>query len=393
VNVPEMLKALWFTPGPDGRWGLPMLFEGQPGGGKTARIKMAARQLGLDDPKAGTCMQPVIASLREPSDFLGIPIPQADGSVRYVPGRFATSLASSKRGVLFLDEINTAAPATQAALLRLVNEGWAGDVFLGNGIRVVAAQNAVQDSAGGWDLSAPLANRFGHLPWPEVDAGSWGEWLLGSNDSAEHDSYSAADEEKRVMAAWDPAFAKAKGLVAGFIKARRELLHKMPPAGSEQTSRAWPSPRTWELATRALATCDVHTLSPVDADEIVAAFVGAAAASELIAYRKESDLPDPLDVLDRKVKFAHDQRRLDRTVSIINGCAALLVSPSTESKKERAGVLWEIMGELADLQVHDLCVVPARVLSRAKLGYGTIKVAQSTLAKLSPVLQAAEIDS
>ncbi len=52
-------------------------------------------------------------------------------------------------------------------------------------------------------------------------------------------------EEERVMNAWPNAEAKAKGLVAGFLRRRPELLHKQPKADDPQASRAWPSRRTW----------------------------------------------------------------------------------------------------------------------------------------------------
>jgi hypothetical protein len=97
-------------------------------------------------------------------------------------------------------------------------------------------------------------------------------------------------------------------------------------------------------------------------------------------------------VLDGKVKFTHDVRRLDRTAAVLNSCAAYLTSPSADKKKERAAVLWQIMAGLLDDEVADLCVGPARVLSRAKLGIGVIKEATKSLAKLGPVLAAAEIE-
>jgi hypothetical protein len=49
----------------------------------------------------------VIASIREPSDFAGLPI-VADGGVRFAPPRWARRLAAAGHDILFLDEISTA---------------------------------------------------------------------------------------------------------------------------------------------------------------------------------------------------------------------------------------------------------------------------------------------
>ena len=53
----------------------------------------------------------------------------------------------------------------QAALLRVVLERVVGDLELPADVAVVAAANPPEQAADGWDLSAPLANRFCHLEW------------------------------------------------------------------------------------------------------------------------------------------------------------------------------------------------------------------------------------
>src|SRR5262245_62386462 len=83
----------------------------------------------------------VIASIREPSDFAGLPVVVADGGVRFAPPRWARRLHGAGRGVLFLDEISTAPPAVQAALLRVVLERVVGDLELPAAVAVVAAAN------------------------------------------------------------------------------------------------------------------------------------------------------------------------------------------------------------------------------------------------------------
>jgi MoxR-like ATPase len=130
----------------------------------------------------------VISSIREPSDFAGLPVVtrpadgaagHADGArVDFAPPRWATRLAGADRGVLFFDEVSTAPPAVQAALLRVVLERTVGDLTLPEGVAVVAAANPPEQAADGWDLSAPLANRFCHLGWP-VDARTVADGFAG----------------------------------------------------------------------------------------------------------------------------------------------------------------------------------------------------------------------
>ena len=136
---------------------VPVLLWGAPGTGKTSAIRAMAGAMDLP-------CETVIASIREPSDFAGLPI-VVGGEVRFAPPAWARRLAEAGRGLLFLDELSTAPPAVQAALLRVVLERAVGDLTLPDEVAVVAAANPPEQAADGWDLSAPLANRLCHLAW------------------------------------------------------------------------------------------------------------------------------------------------------------------------------------------------------------------------------------
>ena len=81
---------------------------------------------------------------------------------------------------VFFDEVNTASPATQAALLRVCSERVVGDLALPPSTVVLAAANPPSVAADGWELAAPMANRFCHLDWrlpaDVVAAGFLGGW-------------------------------------------------------------------------------------------------------------------------------------------------------------------------------------------------------------------------
>jgi MoxR-like ATPase len=370
----KLIHALFYTPGINGRWGLPALFWGKPGVGKTTLINRFAR--------ANSVLSwTILGSLREPQDFVGLPIPM-DGRTSYAAPAWAADAADAKRALIFLDEVNTAAPSVQAALLRPVNEGVVGDIVLPPGVRFMLAANPVEDSAGGWDLAPPLANRMLHFTWDKPDADNWADWLLGcQNDDVT--PIDPAKEEERVMHEWPDAFAKACALVGGFIRAKAELLYKQPNQGSPDLSRAWPSPRSWELATRALAGAYVHNLDEVLTDTLIEAAVGRGATVEFARYRSAIDLPAPRDVLEGRVKFKHTAARLDLTHAVLASCAALTASTK---KPEYAKALWKILTETSVAGI-DLVVPATKVL--AKAGLYNFTEATALLVKMQPVLRAA----
>ena len=358
MDKKAILRAVWFTPGPNKRWGIPLLFTGSPGVGKSSVIEGLAEDLNVP-------IKTLIASLREPSDFGGLPIPQDNGSVTYSPPNWAFDLCNVPNGigVAFFDEITTCAPATQAALLRIILNGAVGDLQLPPGIRMVSACNPTDEAAGGWDLAPPLANRFAHLDWERPTGRDWCDWLVGgAGEEDEAESFDPLKEQERVMKHWHTHFAKARGLISGFIQRRPDLLFNMPKAGHPGSAKAWPSPRSWELATRCIAGAKLHGLNDVNEECLISATVGPAASAELITWIHEADLPDPVAVLDGKVKFEHDKRRLDRTLAVLNSCAAYIKPKTVEKRVERGDKLWELIIDIYD-EAPDLIITSARTLT------------------------------
>jgi hypothetical protein len=377
VDIKAIMKVVLFTPGSKGRWGLPVIFEGEPGTAKTNIVEQVELDYGLK-------VEVILGSIREPTDVGGLARLE-DDRFRLVPPAWALDMAKALRGVVFLDELNTNVPAMQAAMLRLATDGAVGEYKMPHTVRILAAQNKVGDAAGGWDLAPPLANRFGHLAWEKPDARQWSAWLLGGGEAGAI-KVKAADLEARVEKEWAEPFARAKGLVSGFITAKPSMLHMMPKSGSPEAGRAWPSHRTWELGCRAWAGAELHRIDQADKEELLTAFIGVGAAAEFLSYIKEVDLPDPADVLDGNTEFKHDVRRLDRTVSVLASCAALIAPDKAPKRKERAEKLWEIIGTVIDKNA-DIVVDAAMVL--AKKGFTSGKSAYASLAKIQPILAAA----
>ena len=291
----------------------------------------------------------VIASIREPSDFAGLPIIVGDG-VRFAPPSWASNLAAAGRGLLFLDEISTAPPAVQAALLRVVLERTVGEVVLPDEVVVVAAANPPDQAADGWDLSAPLANRFCHLEW-SVDAASIAEGFTAGFPTP---------EVAELPDTWISRLPRAKADVATFLLLRPSLV-SAPPTDRAAAGRAWPSPRTWEMAANFLAaTRSVEVDGGVRA-ALITGSVGNGAGIEFLTWLDALDLPDPEAILAAPSTFELPERG-DRAYAALTSVAAAVASNAT---LERWAAGWEVLGRAGE-SAPDVAALAARVLVRCR---------------------------
>jgi len=324
---------------------VPVLLWGAPGTGKTSAIRAMAQAMGLP-------CETVIASIREPSDFAGLPIVVGD-QVRFAPPAWARRLAEAGHGLLFLDELSTAPPAVQAALLRVVLERAVGDLTLPDEVAVVAAANPPEQAADGWDLSAPLANRLCHLDW-RTDPRAVADGLAGGW---------AAPVVPALPAGWQTTEILSRGLVAAFLHVRPALACA-PPSDAASAGRGWPSPRTWEMAARLMAAADAAGFGD-RGDEtrsaLVRGAVGDGAGVEFLAWLIEMDLPDPEEVLADPASFRLPERG-DRAYAALAAVAAAVAADPTP---ERWTAGWQVLG-LAAEAAPDVAAVAARVLARCR---------------------------
>ena len=149
------------------RAGTAVLLWGDPGMGKSAVVRAlaAADQVPLET---------LIGSQREPVDIAGWPV-VSEGQVQTLAMPDWAKRLLDVGGYLFMDELTTCSASTQAAMLTVALDRRVGNVKLPDTVRVVAAANYPDRSAGGVDLTAPMANRFLHIDFkPTVE-----EWLTG----------------------------------------------------------------------------------------------------------------------------------------------------------------------------------------------------------------------
>ncbi|GAA2587596.1 MoxR family ATPase [Streptomyces lienomycini] len=329
---------------------LPVLLWGEPGIGKTAALTQLATALDLP-------LTTVIASVHEPSDFSGLPVvgdDPAEQGVPMAPPDWAVRLVRAGRGLLFLDELSTAPPAVQAALLRLVLERRIGALRLPPGVRIVAAANPRSSAADGWELSPPLANRFVHLQWTHDQdvvvrglGGTWPRATLPGLDAA------------RV----GEAVRYARRAVCEFLTARPGLVHRLP-GGETRRGGAWPSPRSWEMSLCLIAFATAAGSSREVLSLLVRGTVGDGPGLELMAGLDRMDLPDPETLLADPAGAVLPERG-DLRQAVLDGVVAAVRKRPERSRWDAA---WALLARAMETGAPDVVVVPATTLAALRQG-------------------------
>ncbi|MFF0659526.1 AAA family ATPase [Micromonospora tulbaghiae] len=344
IRCDPQLEALTLAVAAD----LPVLLWGEPGIGKTAALTQLAASLDLP-------LTTVIASVHEPSDFAGLPVVGDDPATQGVPMAppdWAVRLVRAGRGLLFLDELSTAPPAVQAALLRLVLERRIGSLRLPAEVRIVAAANPRSSAADGWELSPPLANRFVHLQWTHdhevVVRGLGGTW------------------PRATLPRLDPArlpdaVALARRAVCVLLSARPGLVHRLP-TGEAGRGGPWPSPRSWEMTLRLIAFATAADASREVLSMLVRGTVGDGPGLELLASLDRMDLPDP-EVLLADPATAVLPERGDLRQAVLD---AVVEAVRRRPERSRWDAAWALLVRALETGAPDLVVVPASTLARLR---------------------------
>jgi MoxR-like ATPase len=297
----------------------PVIVWGLPGIGKSAMIASVAEAMGAQ-------YEVVIASQNEPADIVGQPyVTDGEHLTHLVPPWAARLMEADKEGrpgILFLDELDKAPIAAQNAALRVARERVVGDKPLGRNVRVVAAANPPE--MGGWDLTAPMANRFIHLNFKVdndvvirgIQTGSWG--------GKPSEDLSVSEELRQARVKW-------RSMVAGFLSRNPDQIHVLPKNESEQ-GKAWPSPRTWDELVHALAVAEMrgYTSKSTVMARLCEGAVGRGAATEFRTWVDKVDLPDPEDILRDPTKAPVPDRPDQLLVSINSVVGSVISRPSQD---------------------------------------------------------------
>ena len=240
----------------------PIFLWGPPGIGKSDLIK----QIGDDTDRE---VIDVRLALWEPTDIKGIPYFDSNaGTMTWAPPAELPTDPKSK-AILFLDELNSAPPAVQAAAYQLILNRKVGTYVLPEGVDIVAAGNRDGDKGVTYRMPAPLANRFVHLEM-KVDFEDWQDWATLNGIHPE---------------------------VVGYVGYAKQDLYDYDP---KSPSKSFATPRSWSFVSDLVADEEIDTESLTN---LVSGAIGDGLAVKFMAHRKiASKLPKPDDILDGKVK-------------------------------------------------------------------------------------------
>ena len=353
LYLPKGAEALLIaiqTPNFRGTIGIPVLLWGKPGEGKSSFLES------LSQPNFPVLT--LIASIHDPTDFSGLPI-MHEGKVRYAIPEWVEGFGEEGEGILFLDELTTAPPSVQAALLRVVLERKVGFHDLPEKVRIVSAANPPDLMTGGWELSPPLRNRFVHLSW-ELPAQVYKNALLNGYEKA---SLPLIPKE-----AHSKALQEYQLLIHGFLDRNPNLLTSSP----ETDRYGFASPRSWDYAAALMASCDVLNLSPLKSDqtstvflELLAGCVGDGIATNFVGFLKNLKLPNPQEVLDGKIKVILKDLNESELFILFNGFQQYLKKGTDESLFiKRSLVLIPLIDEVVAANRKDIIFPAIRTLAK-----------------------------
>ena len=197
----------------------------------------------------------------DPTDIKGFPTP--DNVKKVMKWLLPDFLPTKGKGVLFLDEINSAPPAVQACAYSLVQDRRIGEYKLPDGWHIIAAGNRASDRSVVHTMPAALSNRFIHIDY-EINNDDWNLWAMHNNIHLD---------------------------IRGFAKFRPHRLHEFDPATNP---RCFPTPRSWAFVNQIYGKGH----SPAVELELIKGTVGESAAVEFFGYVVEKkDLPTVDQVL------------------------------------------------------------------------------------------------
>jgi len=284
---------------------MPVFLWGPPGIGKSSIVKQICEEWGWK-------LVDLRLSLLNPVDLRGLPYMSADKkeSVWLKPD----FLPTEGKGVLFLDELNTAPMSVQIAAYQLLLDRRIGSYIFPEGWRIIAAGNRETDRAFVSKMPSPLANRLIHIN-VVADIDDWKDWA-----------------SKRLT---DPR-------VIAFLNWRPALL--APPIKEEE--KAYPTPRSWEFVSRILPLYK----DPDDAEQIISGTVGEGACKEFLSFvRIYQDLPDVQEILEGKNKIV--PQKPDVIHALIS---ALVVNLKDEYLDNFISYTLELSPEFAVLAIKEI---------------------------------------
>ena len=250
----------------------PMFVWGPPGIGKSETFEQIKESYIADGKKAH--LIDCRLALWDPTDLKGYPyFDQTANKMRFsAPDELPDEEMAKQYDViiLFLDELNGASPATQAAAYQLVLNRAIGKYKLPDNVVIAAAGNRDTDKGVTYRMPKPLANRFLHYE-VKVDFATWQDWAIKNQIHPD---------------------------VVGYLTTFKNDLYNFDASSNE---RSFATPRSWTFVSETIS--DVEGFTEEEVTDMVAAGIGEGLALKFKAHREVSGtLPNPSDILSGKVK-------------------------------------------------------------------------------------------
>jgi hypothetical protein len=315
------------------------LIWGQPGEGKSSVVADFAQTRGIYS-------EVVVASLRDPTDLNGLPVTQPDGSVRFAPPGWLTRSNDSDGSLIVFDEINLAPPATRGACLRVINERVSADTPLNSTTRIVAIANPPETAEDGWELGAPMSNRFLHLRDWELPSETFGAGLTTGSWTRPPALTINSDDLAGQL-------ADARAAVAAFVRNDAGMLRQLPDHPSER-QYPWPSPRSWTLCATLVgyaraAQADGKPLDDEVIGLLVEGTVGTVAAAPFLSFLEALDLPDPAELLADPAAWQVPDRG-DLTWAVLSRLLSHVLASGEAAGEEQWRAAGQVIAHAAESQ-------------------------------------------
>jgi len=289
---------------------VPAFLWGAPGIGKSSIVKQIADEKGVE-------FIDLRLALMDPTDLKGIPFYDKEThTALWAPPAF---LPREGEGILFLDELNSAAPAVQSSAYQLILDRRIGEYELPEGWAIVAAGNREGDRGLTYRMPAPLANRFVHFEL-EVDVDDWREWAYRRGLDA------------RIIA---------------YISYKNEHLFTFD---AKSEAKSFATPRSWEYVGNILQAGIEKSLLL----ETISGAIGRDIAVSFLSFLKVMQrLPD-IDAIMRG-EVSQQSEEIDVLYALSSGLVSkYLQNPSKESLENILAYTLAMQSEFAVMVVQDL---------------------------------------
>ena len=289
---------------------VPAFLWGAPGIGKSSIVKQIAS-------KQGVAFIDLRLALMDPTDLKGIPFYDKEShTALWAPPAF---LPREGEGILFLDELNSAAPSVQSSAYQLILDRKIGEYELPHGWAIVAAGNREGDRGVTYRMPAPLANRFVHFEL-DVSVEDWREWAFTSGI------------DERIIA---------------YISYKNEHLFTFD---AKSDVKSFATPRSWEYVANILSADLPRELLL----ETISGTIGKDVAVSFLSFMKvATKLPDIDSILEGSEQTQCEE--IDVLYALSSGLVShYLKNPSDEKLENLLMYSLEMKSEFAVMVVQDL---------------------------------------